>query len=577
MSRYLVTSALPYANGPIHFGHVVGAYLPADVYVRTLRMQGEEALYVCGGDEHGVAITIGAEREGKDYAEYVAHWNAEIKSLFDRLGIEFDIWSGTSRCPEHADTSREFFQRLDERGFLRQKREEQLYCASCDRFLADRYVVGTCPKCGHDPARGDECPNCGSWLDPLELIQPRCKLCDQTPERRETRHWYLDLKALKEEHLAAWFRGKSWKPNVERFVEGLLKDIDARPITRDMRWGVELPPELVDGEEGKVLYVWFDAPIGYLSFTKEWAREQGRPEAWRDWWQSEDTRLVHFIGKDNIPFHCLVFPSMLYGFGEDPSAQKEGGEARRFVLPWQVPANEFYNLQGRKFNTSEGWTIDLESFFERYDAEATRFYLLSSLPETSDSDFLWEGFQSANNTGLADTIGNLVTRMLRMLVKNFDGVVPAVPTEVAAEHDRVLLGECGPVGDPAELVRDFRFRKAAECLLANASVGNVFVDRMKPWALRKTEPEAAAAVLSTGCQWLALLARWMAPFLPGKAQELWEMLGQSGPVTQAGWPEPPTAGAWRSLPEGQALGEVRGLFDKVEDAQIAAELQQLES
>ncbi|MED6335730.1 MAG: methionine--tRNA ligase [Planctomycetota bacterium] len=568
MTRYLVTSALPYANGPIPFGHVIGAYLPADVYVRTLRMQGEDVLYVCGADEHGVAITIGAEREGLDYQAYVARWNSEIKSLLDTMGISFDVWSGTSTCREHADTSREFFAQLDARGYLQQKREEQLFCARDEKFLADRYVVGGCPKCGHDPARGDECPSCGAWLDPLELVGPRCKICGEAPERRSTRHWYIDLKKLSEEHLSEWFRGKSWKPNVERFVEGLLKDIDVRPITRDMRWGVELPAEMVDGEEGKVLYVWFDAPIGYLSFTKQWAREQGQDEAWRGWWQSEDTRLVHFIGKDNIPFHCLVFPSMLHGYGPDEQAP----EGSSFVLPWQVPANEFYNLQGRKFNTSEGWTIDLERFFERYDPEVTRFYLLSSAPETSDSDWLWEGFQSCVNTGLADTIGNLVTRLLRMLVKNFDGCVPTVSAEREAELDHVLFEECGAIVDPGEEVRAFHFRRAAEALLANASVGNVFVDRCKPWALRKTDPEAAEAVLATGCQWLALLARWMAPFLPNKAQALWVMLGNSGAVSESGWPGRPQPGSWRSLPAGQPLGEVQGLFDKLEDAQITAEL-----
>jgi methionyl-tRNA synthetase len=570
MPRHLVTSALPYANGPIHFGHVVGAYLPADVYVRTLRMQGEQVLFVCGTDEHGTSITIGAEAAGEDPAEYVARWRDEIKSVFDRLGIAFDHWSGTSVSPSHAALSQEFFRRLDAGGYLLQRTADQLYCARDDRFLADRFIVGTCYVCGYEKARGDECPRCGEWLDALRLVEPRCSTCGSTPEVRSTKHWYLDLPKLRDEHVGAWFASQTWKPNVKAFVEAQLKDLQPRPITRDMRWGVPVPEDLAGSEEGKVLYVWFDAPIGYVSFTREWAEQRGEPELWRTWWQDADTRLVHFIGKDNIPFHCVIFPSMLWG-------TKQG-----YVLPSAVPANEFYNLEGRKFNTSERWTIPLAEFFERYDPEAARFYLISSMPETADSEWRWEEFQRCVNASLADTIGNLATRVLRFAAKHWDGRVPPLAPEHVEELDRAILAECGEVRDPGASVRAFRFRRAAEELVANATVANVFVDRTAPWALRKTDPARAASVLNTAWEWLGLLARWMAPFLPGKAQALWAMLGQEGAVADAGWPATPTPAspssisAWRTLDASRPLGAVEGLFPKLDDDTIAAEIAALE-
>jgi len=564
MTRYTVTSALPYANGPQHFGHMVGAYLPADVYVRTLRMQGEDVLFVCGGDEHGVAITIGAEREGVPYPEYVAHWREVIHDGLKRLGVEFDIFSGTSVCPQHVATSQEFFRRLDAGGYVQKQASEQLFCATDDMFLADRYVEGTCPKCGFERARGDECPRCGSWIDPLEMPVARCKVCGNAPERRSTTHWYLDLPKLRDEFLGPWVEQHEWKPNVAAFIKNMLADTRPRAITRDMKWGVPVPPDIAGEETGKVLYVWFDAPIGYLSFTKQWAAERGEPDAWEPWWKDPETRLVHFIGKDNIPFHCLVFPAMLYG-------QHEG-----FVVPWQVPANEFYNLQGGKFSTSGQWTIPLDAFFERYDAEVARFYLISSMPETKDSEWNWTEFQNCANALLADTIGNLATRVLRFVDKHFEGRIPALRAEHEEELDRVLLCECGPFGDPAEHVRAFRFRRAAEQLIENARVANVFVDRMAPWTLKKTDPELAGSVLATCCEWISWVARWSAPFMPEKAQALWAMLGHDSEVRDQPCPGVPRPGAWRGLEAGRPLGEVRGLFAKIDDATVAAEIAALE-
>ncbi|MEW6071901.1 MAG: methionine--tRNA ligase [Planctomycetota bacterium] len=550
MTRYLVTSALPYANGPIHFGHVIGAYLPADVYVRTLRMMGEEVRFICGTDEHGVAITFNAEQQGIAYPEYVARWREEIKFTFDRFGIEFDGWSGTSICPHHAEMSREFFRRLAARGYLTRQTSEQLFCATDDMFLADRYVVGTCDHCGHREARGDECPACGTWLDPLRMIDTRCKICGAPPVRRLTTHWYIDLPRLRDEHIGKWFAAHPWKGNVKALIGRMLEELRPRPITRDLKWGVPVPEEIAGEERGKVLYVWFDAPIGYISFTRELAEAEGDPAGWRRYWQDPDTRLVHFIGKDNIPFHCLIFPAMLWGVGDG------------FVLPWKVPAMEFYNLQGRKFSTSQGWSIPLDDFFARYDGDAARFYLLASAPENADSEWRWDEFRRCVNSALADTIGNLVTRVLRFAAQHFDGRVPPLSPAHAEELDRILLTECGPIVDPGEHLLEPRFRLAAEALVGNATVGNVFVDRLAPWALRRSDPARAASVLNTACEWISWLARWMAPFMPGKAQAIWEMLGGAGAVSACRWPGTPRRGGWRSLGE-QPLGTVEPPFAKL--------------
>jgi methionyl-tRNA synthetase len=562
LTRYLVTSALPYANGPIHFGHVVGAYLPADVYTRTLRMLGEEVLFVCGTDEHGVAITIGAEAEGTPYADYVARWRAVIKSTFDALHLEFDIWSGTSICPQHAPLSQHFFRRLNNNGYLQPHTSDQLYCEHDAMFLADRYVTGTCPSCGYEKARGDECPRCARWIDPLEFSDPLCKVCGNRPVRRTTHHWRLDLPKLRDEHLARWAREHEWKANVGSFVANQLAEIEPRPITRDMKWGVPLPADTEGDISGKVLYVWFDAPIGYVSFTQEWAARKGQPEDWKRWWLSPDTRLVHFIGKDNIPFHCVVFPAMLHGV-------RDG-----YVLPWQVPANEFYNLEGGKFSTSQGWYIPLTEFFQRFDAESARFYLLSSSPETKDSEWSWKDFQSCVNTQLADTIGNLITRVLRFVDKHYGGVIPPCAEQFVAELDRTLLTECGPFSDPSESIRAFKFRRACEQLIENARVANVFVDKLAPWSLQKSDPAKAAAVLNTCAEWIAYLSGWMAPFMPHKAQATWEMLGLDGRAA-ASWPKAPQVGAWRRGLAGRKLGVVAGLFPKLDDAAIKSEIEAL--
>lgn len=575
MPRHLITSALPYANGPIHFGHVAGAYLPADVYARYLRLTGEDVLYVCGTDEHGVAITLKAEQEGLGYREYVDRWHDEIKGLFDQFQISFDHWSGTARCSQHAEASRRFFRTLLERGHIFDRTEDQWYSPTLDRFLPDRYLQGTCPACGFEQARGDECPQCGNWIEARELKNPICTLDGSTPELRATKHWYIDLPKLQEEGLQAWYSGEDpsrphgpWKPNVDGYVQAMLRDLHARPITRDLPWGIPVPEEL-DGAEGKVLYVWFDAPIGYVSATMEWAEQRGTPEAWSAWWQSEDTQLTHFIGKDNIAFHVVVFPSMLLGLGE-------AWDGKRFQLPHNVPANEFYNLQGRKFNTSAGWYLDNEHFFSQYSADAARFYLLSSLPETSDSEFTWEGFQTANNSLLADKLGNFASRVLKFNAKRFDGVIPE--SDGSLDSDQDLQCADARIGAIGEHIAAFEFRKAVSALMDGCDALNQFFDAHAPWKLIKSEDAAdqarCRAVLERCIAYLELIARRLSPFCPIAAERLRTMLGAC--VGDLQWGDESASVQPTRLAAGSALGEAEVLFTKIDDDTIAAEIARLE-
>jgi len=588
MPRYLVTSALPYANGPIHFGHIAGAYLPADVYVRYLKMAKgpENVLYVCGTDEHGVAITLKAEQEGVDYRTYVDRWHSEIRSLFDRFGIEFDTFSGTSRCAFHADASRKFFSVLLERGFVFAKTEKQWFSEQSGRFLPDRYLQGGCPQCGFAKARGDECPDCGSWIDARELKDPVSLIDGSSPILKPTKHWYLDLPKLQEAGLDSWYRGAdenhpvhTWKPNVQGHVQAMLRDLHERPITRDLPWGVELPDGL-EGSEGKVLYVWFDAPIGYISATMEWAAAQGTPDAWMDWWQNEDTRLVHFIGKDNIAFHVVVFPSMLLG-------QEDAWNGKPFVMPWAVPANEFYNLQGRKFNTSSGWYLDNDSFFAQYNPDAARFHVLMSAPETADSEFSWPEFQVTNNNLLADKVGNLASRVLKFLDKRYASRIPEMakpPTAaILAVREHSALKEAdGAFAAIAGFFENFEFRKAAQHLIAGCTALNQFFDAMEPWKKVKSSQdsdlECCAATLERCVAYLELLSRRIAPFCPTTAGKLRAMLGEVGETQPASaWGDESVAKAPATLPAGLRIGIVEVLFSKIEDQQITEEIAKLEA
>jgi len=576
MTRYLVTSALPYANGPIHFGHIAGAYLPADLYVRWLKMTGEEVLYVCGTDEYGVAITLQADQEGEEYRDYVDRWHQEIKSTFDQFRIEFDAWSGTARCPHHVSASQKFFTTLLKKGFVQEKTTSQWYSEDLERFLPDRYLEGTCPECAHPEARGDECPKCGMWIDASQLVNPVCTIDSSKPVLRESLHWYLDLPALKENGLAAWYEGEDaerphrpWKPNVAGHVEAMLKDIKERPITRDLPWGVPVPKD-IESAEGKVLYVWFDAPVGYISATMEWAESKGEPDAWKTWWQSPDSRLVHFIGKDNIAFHAVVFPSMLLGQGN-------AWDGEPFVLPWAVPANEFYNLQGKKFSTSSGWHLDSKAFFDSYSADAARFHLVMTLPETADSEFSWEGFQSTNNSLLADKLGNFASRVLKFASKTFNNKVPH-SSGVLDTHP--LLATADEAFEEIGIrIREFEFRAAGQALMRGCDALNTFFDEQAPWKLAKGDTEdlvLCGEVVERCIAYLELLSRRMSPFCPDAAEALRKMLGEAIGNSDSKWgPESKAQSPAQVIP-GATLGEPGILFAKIEDGTLQEEISRLE-
>lgn len=554
MSKYLITSALPYANGPIHFGHIAGAYLPADVFNRFLHQKREDVLYVCGTDEHGVAITINAEKAGVPYKEYVDGHHKTIKAFFDKLNIRFDHFSRTT-IAEHYPLSQEFFTELYGKGFIKPAAEQQFYCPKCDRFLADRYVTGSCPKCGAPDVRGDECTKCGEWLEPSKVVNPTCKVCGSKPEIREVTQYFLDLPAF-EPKLKAWLESKTdWKPNVKNKAlsminEGLVK----RAITRELSWGVPVPlPEA----KGKVLYVWFDAPIGYISATMEWAKLKGEPEAWKDWWLNKDTRLVHFIGKDNIIFHTIIWPAMLMG------------QSKPWIIPDNVPGNEFYNLENRKFSKSEGWYIDTDDFFSKYSVDALRYAIASNAPETADSQFLWEDFAARNNE-LADTLGNLVNRCFSFMKKNFDGKIPA-QGELTAEDKALLDAAQTAFDETGRCYYSYKLRQALSNAMAFAAAANKYVNDTAPWKLRKTDLARCGTVLNVASRAIIDAAILLYPVIPDTAVKI---LAKAG-VACDGAPEfkPYTA----SL-DGLALGaDETLLFTKILPEQVQAEIEKLKA
>ncbi|MBZ0272236.1 methionine--tRNA ligase [bacterium] len=559
--KILVTSALPYANGAIHFGHIAGAYLPADIFVRHKRMCGADVVYICGTDDHGVAITVSARQAGVSPADHVAKYHEVIRRTFDRANIRFDNFSATSR-PIHHDVSREFFLDIEKAGYIEPRTTRQLYCETDDMFLADRYVTGTCPHCGFANARGDECGSCGRWLDPLELADPRCKICGTAPVVRETKNWYLLLDKIQPK-LDAWLSEKTaWKDNVVNFVRGWLdKGLEARAITRDMDWGIPVP---LPGAEGKVLYVWFDAPIGYISSTMEWAQNLGAPERWKDYWHAPDTRLVHFIGKDNIPFHCIVFPAMCMA--------KNVVRKEPIVLAADVPANEFYNLEGRQFSKSDGWYIDLDDFFSKYSADALRYTLCANMPERRDAEFTWHDFLLRNNSELADIFGNLANRVARFLERNFDGRIPDAGG--LDDDDARIIGLSETLPDRvANFIDTFEFRKALFEWIELAREGNRYFDARAPWTTVKTDKAACGRHLHVCLRLLRSLAVCGFPFLPDLAARLWTMLGEMTELEKANWFEAPR----EALEAGKKLGEPVILVAKIEPAQIEGEVEKLKA
>ncbi len=550
--KYLVTSALPYANGPIHLGHIAGAYLPADIFVRYVRAMGDEALFICGTDEHGVPITINAESRGVTPEDVIKENHEIIADGFRKMHIDFDIFSGTHN-DIHTEFSQHFFTRLFENGYIDEREIEQLYCEHDQMFLPDRYVEGICPLCGYEGARGDQCDKCGNALNTLDLKEPKCKICGRTPVVRTSKHWFLELNKLQNQ-LETWIAGKTdWKANVKAFVsQWFERGLEPRGITRDLSWGVPVP---LQDAEGKVLYVWFDAPIGYVSFTKELLDQKG--QSWEAWWKGgEDVSLVHFIGKDNIVFHAIIWPAMLMGVDEG------------YKLPDEIPANEFLNLEGDKISTSRNYAIWVHDFLERFDADMVRFYLARIAPETKDADFSFDGFKNSVNSELASTYGNFVNRNLAFISKFFKGKLNGEFESVEQSVD--LWKE---VDEEIDLVLDnyrrFNVRDALFHTMEIARKANKYFDTMAPWSLRKENKAQCRTVLLDCVNLIDVLARLMSPITPLSSVKVMAMLGQSDVISLSDIKE-------RRIGEGFAIAaDIEILFHQIDDDTIEEERKRL--
>lgn len=549
--RTLVTSALPYANGPVHIGHLAGVYVPADIYVRYKRMRNEEVLFIGGSDEHGVPIALKARAEGITPQEVVDRYHKLIKDSFAEFGISFDIYSRTT-SPEHRRTASEFFSKLHSRGKFIEQTSEQFYDPQAQQFLADRYISGTCPNCGNEKAYGDQCEACGTSLNATDLINPISTISGAKPEMRQTTHWYLPLNDY-QEWLTQWIvQGhKEWKSNVYGQCKSWLDlGLQPRAVSRDLDWGIPVP---VEGAEGKVLYVWFDAPIGYISNTKELL-----PNDWEKWWKDEETRLLHFIGKDNIVFHCIVFPSMLKAEGS-------------YILPDNVPANEFLNLEGDKISTSRNWAVWLHEYLRDFPGkqDVLRYVLTANAPETKDNDFTWKDFQNRNNNELVAIYGNFVNRAVVLTHKYFSGVVPA-PTEMQ-EVDKQVLAEVTLCKERLEQnLETFHFREALKEAIMVARLGNKYLADCEPWKIYATDPHRVETILYVSLQIVANLAIATAPFLPFTCDKLRAMLALEGAPR---WSD---LGNTALLPAGHRLGTSQLLFARIEDAEIEAQVHRLQ-
>ncbi len=552
--RILVTAALPYANGPIHLGHLAGAYIPADIYVRYQRLQHRDVLFICGSDEHGVPITITADKEGVSPQVIVDRFHAMNASSFAQLGISFDNYSRTS-LPIHHETSKEFFLDFHSKNILKEKQEQQLYCEVNKMFLADRYVEGTCPVCGYESARGDQCENCGTWLNVVELINPKCKLCGATPVIRSTTHFYLPLGDF-QERLEKYVRSHTeWKENVVQYCESWFKEkLQDRAVTRDLSWGVPVP---LAGFSDKVLYVWFDAVLGYISSTKEWAKRIGKPDKWKEYWQDDTTRYIAFIGKDNVVFHCIVFPAMLMA---------KGG----YILPDNVPANEFLNLEGGKFSKSRNNAIYVKDVLASFEPDLLRYTVTSILPETRDSDFYWKDFQAKSNNELADIYGNFVNRTIAFAEKNFGGAVP--PLGPLNARDKEILAVLAKTpADAGALFERFKFREGNVEVMNLARAANKYFNDSEPWKTVKSSPAECATTLHICLQIVRNLAVLFAPVVPFSSETIWKMIGMTSPLSDEHWLE---AGNLK-LAAGHALEKSHIVFKKIEDSAIEDELQKL--
>ena len=548
--RYLITSALPYANGPVHIGHLAGVYVPSDIYTRYLRLKGHDVISVCGSDEHGVPITIKARKEGITPQQVVDRYHEIIEKSFRRLGMSFDIYSRTS-SPTHRVTASEFFRKLYDEGKFIEQTSEQFYDEEAQTFLADRYIVGECPHCHNEKAYGDQCEKCGSTLSSNELINPRSAVSGAVPVKRETKHWYLPLDKY-EGFLREWILEghKEWKSNVYGQCKSWLDlGLQPRAVSRDLDWGIPVP---VEGADGKVLYVWFDAPIGYISATKDLTPD------WEKYWKSEDTKMVHFIGKDNIVFHCIVFPSML---------KAHGG----YILPENVPANEFLNLEGDKISTSQNWAVWLHEYLDEFPGkeDVLRYVLCANAPETKDNDFTWKDFQSRNNSELVAVLGNFVNRALVLTKKYYDGVVPE--RGALTEYDEATIEELQKIKASLERnIEHYHFREALKDAMAYSRIGNKYLADTEPWKVVKSDPERVKTILNIALQITANIAIAIEPFMPFSAEKILKMLA----VEKYGWEQ---LGSMELIAAGHTIGEAELLFEKIEDDVIQKQLDKLEA
>ena len=550
--RILVAVAWPYANGSIHIGHLAGAYLPADIFARYHRMKGNEVLMVSGSDAHGTPVTLTAEQRGVSPEQVTGEYQAEFLDNWKRLGITFDLFTST-HTQNHMEVAQDIFRTLYEGGHIYKDIMSQPFCETDQRFLADRYVEGTCPHCSFVGARGDQCDNCGRTLDPQDLIDMACRLCGDRPEIRETEHFFLKLSDF-QERLLEWVRGqKHWRPNVRNFtvayLEGGLHD---RAITRDIDWGVPLP---LEGYEGKRIYVWFEAVIGYLSACKEWAQSRGDADRWMDFWQ-DDCRAYYFMGKDNIPFHTVIWPAMLMGYGD-------------LNLPYDLPANEYMNLEGFKLSTSRNWAIWLPDYLEKYEPDPLRYVIAANMPESGDSDFSWREYVRRNNDELVATYGNLVNRVLAMVARNFEGVVPK-PGALDELGEGLLIEARQRFDETAANLEQCKFRAALGSAMALAQAANRYLDRKAPWQAVKADRQDAATTLWVALSTINCIKTALYPFLPFSSEKLHRMLGLSGTIQETGWRwEPDALSPDRNLPKPEPL------FVKLDEEIIEEEAQRV--
>ncbi len=561
-ARYTITAALPYTNGPIHIGHLAGVYVPADIYARYLRLNGNDVAFVCGSDEHGVAISMKAKKEGVSPQNIIDKYHGIIKRSFQDFGITFNNYSRTS-AEVHHKTASDFFVKLYGQGDFIEETTEQLYDEEAKQFLADRFVIGTCPKCGHEEAYGDQCENCGSTLNATDLINPKSTISGAVPSLKETKHWFLPLDRY-EDFLRTWIlegHKNDWKPNVYGQCKSWIDDgLKPRAVTRDLDWGIPVP---VEGGEGKVLYVWFDAPIGYISSTKEWAAREGKD--WEPYWKAKDTKMVHFIGKDNIVFHCIIFPSMLKAHGD-------------FILPENVPANEFLNLEGNKLSTSKNWAVWLHEYLEEFPnmQDVLRYTLTANAPETKDNDFTWKDFQARNNNELVAIYGNFINRVVVLTNKYYHGIVPSPGAYSQVDKDTLAELKKYP-GIIAASIERYRFREAGQEVMNLARLGNKYLADEEPWKVIKQDEERVRTIMFVALQIASALAVLSEPFLPFTAAKLKQILNISASPAKGSLEWGDISEKEILLPAAHRINEAELLFSKVEDETIQAQLDKLEA